>query len=189
MAEWARQERVTDMTKVTGLGSVSIYVEDLDKMVDFYSNILGMTVTDRNERAGAAYLTANLSNHHEVALIASDSQRTRSGQISFTVATLEGLQDLYRRIQAYGCKFSNIVNHGIAFGCYFFDPEDNRIEVYWSTGIDYPQPYGDPIDLNAPASDLLKLLDELEPRAGTGDHHYGRDVGKRLPISRQALRI
>jgi catechol-2,3-dioxygenase len=50
------------------------------------------------------------------------------------------------------------VNHGIAFGCYFRDPEDNRIEVYWSTGKDYPQPHGDPIDLELDDEALLEIL-------------------------------
>ena len=57
---------------------------------------------------------------------------------------------MHGHIKASGCNIDRIVNHGIAFGCYFRDPEDNRIEVYWSTGIDYPQPHGDPIDLDEP---------------------------------------
>ena len=80
-----------------------------------------------------------------------------------------------------GCEIDRVVNHGIAFGCYFRDPEDNRVEVYWSTGVDYPQPYADPIDLSASEEALMKLIEDLPARSGTGPHYYGKDVGKRLP--------
>jgi hypothetical protein len=57
------------------------------------------------------------------------------------------------------------------------------VEVYWSTGLDYPQPYADPIDLSASDAELLKLIEDLSPRSGTGPHYYGKDVGKRLPAA------
>jgi catechol 2,3-dioxygenase len=38
---------------------------------------------------------------------------------------------------------------------YFFDPEGNRIELYYKTGFPVPQPHGEPIDLTAPAEELL----------------------------------
>ena len=57
--------------------------------------------------------------------------KTNAQQISFTTGSLTDLKAIYGRIKASGCKIDRIVNHGIAFGCYFRDPEDNRIEVYW----------------------------------------------------------
>ena len=33
--------------KVTGLGHVGIFVDDVQKMIDFYTGVLGMTLTDR----------------------------------------------------------------------------------------------------------------------------------------------
>ncbi|HEX5140022.1 MAG TPA: hypothetical protein VFX19_03695, partial [Dehalococcoidia bacterium] len=58
-------------------------------------------------------------------------------------------------------KVERTVSHGNAFGCYFRDPEENIVEVYWHTGVDYPQPYGDPIDLAAPDEELLKKVEAL----------------------------
>lgn len=175
------------MAKVTGLGHFGIYVKDMPKMLDFYTSVLGMTVTDRGAGDRIVFLSARPEEeHHEIALAAFGDQRTDAGQISFPVDSLQDLKVLHKRVKDYGCQFDRIVNHGIAFGCYFRDPEDNRIEIYWPTGIDYPQPYADPIDIEAPESDLLAVLDAMEPREGTGKHYYGKDVGKRItaqPVS------
>jgi hypothetical protein len=52
-------------------------------------------------------------------------------------------------------EIDRIVSHGNALGMYFFDPEGNRIELYYKTGFPVPQPHGEPIDLAAPAEELL----------------------------------
>jgi catechol 2,3-dioxygenase-like lactoylglutathione lyase family enzyme len=170
------------MGKVTGLGHFGIFVKDMPKMIDFYTNVLGMTLTDRGMEDRIVFLSAQPgSEHHEIALANfPGSQRTDAGQISFRVNSLADLKVLHRKVVDYGCEFDRIVNHGIAFGCYFRDPEDNRIEIYWSTGIDYPQPLADPIDIEAPEEELLALLDALPPKEAAAPHYYGKDVGKRL---------
>jgi catechol 2,3-dioxygenase-like lactoylglutathione lyase family enzyme len=176
------------MGKVTGLGHFGVFVRDMDKMVDFYTNVLGMTLTDRGPDDRIVFLSAQPEvEHHEIALAKSPDQKTDAGQISFHVDTLSDLKELHGKIEAYGCKFDRIVNHGIAFGCYFRDPEDNRVEVYWSTGIDYPQPYGDPIDIHASEAELMKVLEDMPAREGTGPHLYGKDVGKRITRQPQAV--
>ena len=171
------------MGKVTGLGHFGIFVKDMPKMIDFYTNVLGLTLTDRGAEDRIVFLSARPGEeHHEIALAKSDDQKTDAGQISFHVDTLHDLRVLHRKVEEYGCEFDRIVNHGIAFGCYFHDPEENRVEIYWSTGIDYPQPYAEPIDVHASDEELMRALDELAPRRGTGQHRYGKDVGKRLPV-------
>jgi catechol 2,3-dioxygenase-like lactoylglutathione lyase family enzyme len=176
--------------RVTGLGHVGLYVRDMPKMLDFYTRILGMTITDRGADR-IVFLSAQPGReHHELALAHSADQTTEAGQVSFRVDTLQDLKTLYREVKGYGCHFERVVSHGIAFGAYFRDPEDNVVEIYWPTGIDYPQPFGLPIDLEAADEDLLKGLDELPPREGTGPHLYGRDVGKRVAArSEEATRV
>jgi catechol-2,3-dioxygenase len=51
---------------------------------------------------------------------------------------------------------------------YFRDPEGNRIEVYWPTGKDYPQPHGDPIDLEASDEALIGVLNNMPDKARAG---------------------
>ena len=176
------------MSKVSSLGHVGISVTDMDKMLDFYSGVLGLTVTDRGPDDRIVFLSGHPeTEHHEIALAKSPDQKTDAGQVSFHIDSLADLKDMHRKIAEYGCKIDRVVNHGIAFGCYFRDPEENRVEVYWSTGIDYPQPYADPIDLSASDDELMKLIEDLPARSGTGPHYYGKDVGKRLP--REAAKV
>ena len=152
------------MPKVTRLGHIGLFVRDPEVLLDFYSNFLGMTVTDRDERR--VFLSARPEEeHHELLLAQNDERHTDPQQISFTVGSLDDLKELYHDIKDYGCTVDRVVSHGIAFGCYFRDPEDNRVEVYWHTGIEWPQPFSEPIDLSLSEEELLKVLDEMQARA------------------------
>jgi catechol 2,3-dioxygenase-like lactoylglutathione lyase family enzyme len=169
------------MSRVSSLGHVGIAVRDIDRMLDFYTRVLGLTITDGGGPGRAVFLSARPeSEHHEFVLSPAPDRRTNAQQISFTVASIDDLRDLYRAIKAEGCQIDRVVSHGIAFGCYFRDPEDNRVEVYWSTGIDYPQPFGAPIDLEQSNEALLQALADSPPLESPTGHSYGRDAGKRL---------
>ncbi|MGE0686734.1 MAG: VOC family protein [Dehalococcoidia bacterium] len=149
------------MPRVTGLGHVGLYVKDMPKMMDFYSNFLGMYVTDKAEDLRIVFLSAHPEDeHHELALAISD-QKSNAQQVSFKVGSLGDLREFYQRIKAEGLKINRVVNHGIAFGCYFDDPEGNNVEVYWTTPIDYTQPHGDPIDLDKSEEELLAILESM----------------------------
>ena len=150
------------MPKVTGLGHVGLYVKDPQTMVDFYHNFLGMEITDRGEDDRIVFLSARpREEHHELALVRDPERKSDPQQVSFTVGSLSDLKDFYRGIKERGLAIDRVVNHGIAFGCYFRDPEGNRIEVYWPTGKEYPQPHGDPIDLDQPDEELMNALENM----------------------------
>jgi len=150
------------MPKVTGLGHVGLFVQDPRKMMDFYAQFLGMTVTDQGKDDFIVFLSARPEQeHHELALLKAPERKTEVQQVSFTVGSLADLRAFYQQIKERGYPVDRVVNHGIAFGCYFRDPEDNRIEVYWSTGKDYPQPHGDPIDLEQSEAELIALLERM----------------------------
>jgi catechol-2,3-dioxygenase len=50
------------------------------------------------------------------------------------------------------------VSHGNAIGIYFYDPEGNRNEVYWSTGLKATQAYLASVDLEAPPEEILQRV-------------------------------
>jgi catechol-2,3-dioxygenase len=150
------------MPKVTGLGHVGIYIRDPQLMIDFYSGFLGMSVTDRGPDDRIVFLSANPAiEHHEFAMVQSAEHKTDPQQISFTVASLADLKAFYAAILERGYPVEMVVNHGNAIGCYFRDPEENVVEVYWHTGKDWPQPYGDPIDLSKSEAELLDIVAAL----------------------------
>ena len=82
-------------------------------------------------------------------------------QISFKVPEIDDLRGYKARLEAENIKIERIVSHGNAFGMYFFDPEGNRVELYYKTGIPVPQPHGDPIDLSRTDEELLGDAREL----------------------------
>lgn len=154
------------MPRVTGLGHVGLFVQDPTTMIEFYSNFLGMQVTDRGEDDRIVFLSARPEQeHHELALAKAPDRKSEVQQLSFTVGSLADLRQFWQQIKERGYPVDRVVNHGIAFGCYFRDPEGNRVEVYWPTGKEYPQPHGDPIDLGQSEAELLALLDAMPPKA------------------------
>ncbi|MDH6219529.1 VOC family protein [Streptomyces pseudovenezuelae] len=152
------------MPKVTRLGHVGLFVTDPEVMLDFYSGFLGMTVTDRDERR--VFLSSRPGEEHHELLLAKDKERhTDPQQLSFVVQSLSDLREFYAQIVERKYSIDHVNNHGNAIGCYFRDPEDNRVEVYWHTGIDWPQPYSQPIDLSLTEAELLGLLDDMKASA------------------------
>ena len=148
------------MPQITGLGHVGIYADDLLKQRDFYTRVMGLKVADEDlENRGMVFLSADpVAEHHEFVLM---KGRVISGdakviqQISFKVSNIDDLRDYKRLLEAENIKIERIVSHGNAFGMYFFDPEGNRVEVYYRTGFPVPQPHGDPIDLERSDEELL----------------------------------
>jgi catechol 2,3-dioxygenase-like lactoylglutathione lyase family enzyme len=154
------------MPRVTGLGHVGLFVEDPTLMVDFYANFLGMTVTDRGENDRIVFLSARPEvEHHELALVKAPELKSDVQQISFTVGSLSELKGFWEQIKARGYPVDRVVSHGNAFGCYFRDPEGHRVELYWHTGKECPQPHGDPLDLDLSEDELLATVSGLPDEA------------------------
>jgi 2-polyprenyl-6-methoxyphenol hydroxylase-like FAD-dependent oxidoreductase/catechol 2,3-dioxygenase-like lactoylglutathione lyase family enzyme len=155
----------TGVSKVTGLGHFGLYVRDVEKMREFYSDFLGMTVTDRDDKR--VFLSARPDlEHHEILLAYHESKHTDPQQLSFVVDSLADLRNFYGRIVEREYEIDHVSNHGNAIGCYFRDPEGNRVEVYWHTGIDWPQPFSDRIDLSLSESEIRQILREMVVTAG-----------------------
>jgi catechol 2,3-dioxygenase-like lactoylglutathione lyase family enzyme len=174
------------VSKVTSLGHVGISVTDIDKMLDFYTRVLGLTITDGGgPGARGVFLSADPQReHHEFVLGVRPGHHSNAQQVSFTVGSLDDLRELYHAIRDHGeCKIERVVSHGIAIGCYFRDPEDNHIEVYWPTGMDYVQPVGEPVELDRSNSDILAQVHAMPPRASDTPRFYGEDMGKRIPAT------
>jgi len=153
------------MARVTGLGHVGIYVRDLERMVAFYRDTLGMRVTKQNWRAGVVFLSADpAAVDHEIALMRGrpdDEDPHLIQQISMRVETLDDLRAFRRRLAAEGFRIEGVVNHASAIGCYFFDPEGNRTEVFWITGRPCWVPTVNPIDIEQPDAAVLAEVDRV----------------------------
>ncbi len=153
------------MARVTGLGHIGIYVRDLERMVAFYRDVMGMRITKQNWRAGAVFLSADPEAvDHEIVLMRGrpdEEDPHLLQQISMRVATLDDLRAFHRRLIAEGYRIEGIANHASAIGCYFFDPEGNRTEVFWVTGRPCWVPTVSPIDIHQPDAAVLAEVDRV----------------------------
>jgi catechol-2,3-dioxygenase len=162
---------------VMGLGHVGIICDDLMKMRDFYTRVIGLTITDEDPQRGSCFLSANPEyEHHELNLGQArgpdhpDGARPRTqglGQMSFIVQNLDELRGLYRRFQAEDTRILRTVTHGISVSIYFLDPEDNVGEVYYKTGFNVRQGFSRPIDLDQQSNEeILAFSKSFEATIG-----------------------
>ena len=108
--------------------------------------------------------------HHQLALgrVRDDRPKTANvGQISFIVDSMDSLKKLYHRVVDEGMKIDHVVTHGISCSVYFFDPEDNRIELYYKTGFIVKQGFSRAIDLdNQSNEEILAFSKSFEESEG-----------------------
>jgi catechol 2,3-dioxygenase len=150
------------MTIHARLAHMGNYVKDRDRMQRFYTEVLGLMVTDQGEGRGGMHLTfmsASSANHHQVVLV---TGRPDTGgfnpinQISFLVESLAELREVHRRALALGATDMRPVSHGNAWSIYFKDPEGNTLEAYLDTPFHVPQPYGQPLDLAKSDDEIIR---------------------------------
>jgi catechol-2,3-dioxygenase len=148
------------MPKVTSLGHVGLYVGDIERSKAFYRDILGLKISDQNLQTGSAFMTAKdrLEEHHELLLVPGREDGKVVQQVSFRCASLADIKQFYRVFLENKIPIIRTVSHGNAIGIYFQDPDGNQVEVYWPTGIDWPQPFGKPVDLTASDEDIMANL-------------------------------
>jgi catechol 2,3-dioxygenase-like lactoylglutathione lyase family enzyme len=144
------------------LAHMGIFVRDREKMVKFYTDVLGLMVTDEGETStGGAHLTFMSSDpgeHHQVVLVTGrpeDSGFNPINQVSFLVDSLGQLREVHRRALDRGATAMRTVSHGNAWSIYFLDPEGNRLEAYLHTPFYVPQPHGEPLDLGKSDDEIL----------------------------------
>ena len=168
-------------------GHLGLYVTDVEKMVEFYTRVLGFTVSDRGPIRDfeLVFLSRNPDEHHQIALATGrprDATFTTINQISLRLAGLEDLKSVHKELLAEGVGDLRIVSHGNAWSIYFPDPEGNRIEFYVPTPWYTPQPYAEPLDLTASVSEIMRATEaECRNRPGFKTREeWSSDLARRL---------
>jgi catechol-2,3-dioxygenase len=165
------------MPKIERLGHVGIYVRDVNVMLRFYSEVLGLQITDIDEKAGLYFLSSRPDEEHHELLLCAGRKASEDGlllqQMSFKCPSLDDVIEFHRRLVETGAKIDYTVTHGNAIAVYFSDPEGNRAEVYWNTGLKARQGYLLEIDLNdEPAAIKQKVADHVATYGDTGFVDY-----------------
>ncbi|MDQ2722221.1 MAG: VOC family protein [Actinomycetota bacterium] len=155
------------------LGHTGLHVYDLDTMRDFYERVLELTVTDVDPVQGTVFLSSRPEReHHEMVLAKGRTaplDTTLLNQISWRVDSVDTLLRYFALLTEYGARIDRVLDHGSAIGIYFLDPEGNKLEVYWQTGDQMPQPFGKEINPQGSAQDVLAEHERLVADGGRVD--------------------
>ncbi|MEQ9639227.1 MAG: VOC family protein [Alphaproteobacteria bacterium] len=158
------------------LSHTFIAVADLDKVVPFYTDILGFEITDRGhitEETEAVFMSQDPANHHQIALANSLKDGRKAGlqgHVAFRMESLDELRALKKHLQAKGIAIGRELSHGNAWSLYVTDPEGNGVECFVDTPFHVSQPQGKPTNIDLDDAALLaKTRDDFghEPEFGT----------------------
>ncbi|WP_238392127.1 VOC family protein [Halorussus amylolyticus] len=123
------------MNHPTELGHIHLKVRDVERAVEFYTDVLGLDVVERPGRF--AFLSFG-DRHHDVALQEVGAEASGPGggvglyHAAFEVEDAESLAATYRRLRERGVEVAP-VDHRISKALYFDDPDGNGLEVYLDT--------------------------------------------------------
>jgi catechol 2,3-dioxygenase-like lactoylglutathione lyase family enzyme len=152
------------MPKVNGLSHIVLHCRDLDTMIAFYRDVLGLTVNQgQRDPERLVFLTANPeSDDHEIALMPGrDGDSKIINHIAFRVDSPQEVKAYYDEFRRTGVPIDHTVSHayveqGNTVSCYFLDPEGNRLEVYaLVTERDQQNLVNRPLDLNRDLDDIV----------------------------------
>ncbi|TBW48316.1 VOC family protein [Marinobacter halodurans] len=144
-----------------------IHCTDLDMMVDFYCNKLGLVISDQGIASTGHrlyFLTQDPEIHHQVVLFDGKPEGMTFNpvnQLSFLVENLNDLRNFYRFATECGIPNIGQVDHGNAWSIYFKDPEGNPIEVYVDTPFYTSQPCREPLDLSTSNEAILATTEAM----------------------------
>ena len=151
-----------DIPRIGHLGHVGIFVEDLDAEVAFYRDVLGLQVTDSQPDMGITFMSSQPEIEHHELLLSLGRTSSRDAlmvqQIAWRCDSLDDVIAFHYRLKDCNVPLDMEVSHGNAIGIYFYDPEGNRNEVYWSTGLKATQAYLASVDLEAPPEEILQRV-------------------------------
>ena len=149
--------------QVIGVRHVGLSARDPAVLAEFYRDVLGLQVVGGSTAETSAFgASAFLSSHpaqesHDLALFADPAYQ----HTAFKVRSLADLRAIHQRVIGRGVPVKMAFNHGVSLAFYFDDPEGHLIEVYWPTGVAWPQPYGVPIDLTLSEEAIEQKVREL----------------------------
>lgn len=141
---------------------------DIARMEDFYTRVLGFTVTDRGEVMGMdlVFLSRDPLDHHQLVLVTGRPDNLPPNpfhpqfgsvinQISFRVGSLAELRRLHGIFVSENVQSIFVGNHGIAWSIYCHDPDGNNLEFFVDTPWYFPQPFLIPLDLSRPDETIV----------------------------------
>ncbi len=163
------------MFQLRKIGHVVLNVSDLEASVRFYTEVLGLEVSDRYPESmvpgGMVFLRCN-PDHHGVALVggARPTEASQLNHFAFEVGTLDEVFRARAWLGKHGIPlvFEGRRRAGCQIAVEFRDPDGNNLEIYWNI---------DQVGTNASA----RPSSEWRPARTLEDSVANPVVGQRLP--------
>ncbi len=145
------------------ISHVGINVTDIKKMTEFYTTVLGYTVTDGGAFQGGemVFMSRNARDHHQIVLGTGRPEGSYStiNQISFKLDGLPALRQARQVLLDAGMSEDDLdpACHGNAWSVYFRDPEGNRLEFFTDTPWYVAQPHRAVLDFSKSDEEIHAL--------------------------------
>ena len=158
-------------TPAITLSHVVLHCFDLDRMVEFYTQVLGLRVTDygtlsRPESAGArmVFLSSDPRDHHQLALAEGRSEDTSGAllhHVSYRHSSLSRLRDLRAAAERLASGEIRQANHGTHWSLYLHDPDGNMIEAFVESSWYVKQPMWRELDLSQSDDEIFAATEKM----------------------------
>jgi catechol 2,3-dioxygenase-like lactoylglutathione lyase family enzyme len=148
-AEMYDPNRVRQLRRLEGhpfrigkLGHVVLNVRDVERSARFYTEMLGLEISDVYPEemvpGGMVFLRCN-PDHHGIALVGSmttEAANVELNHLAFEVASLDEVVRARDHLRRHGVTidFAGRRRAGCQLAVEFRDPDNHRLEIYW--GID-----------------------------------------------------
>jgi catechol 2,3-dioxygenase-like lactoylglutathione lyase family enzyme len=132
------------MIKLQRLGHILFTVRDLQRSKAFYTQILGFTIIEEDPNHGGVFLALGDYGNTLDLFPSSDPEAfprppaglgIREGlgvkHTAFAVETEADFNNAYRALKDAGVRIHNALDHTSQKSIYFFDPDDNLLEIVW----------------------------------------------------------
>ena len=123
------------MAKIGRVSHVVLNVKDPEASAKWYSEVLGMEKMNYSPGIGMAFMSFGTIDHDIALIKAPEGVETGSPGLSHTALVIDGgeeeLKEIYQRIKASGAKIDFLADHGLTKSFYFFDPDGNRLEIFY----------------------------------------------------------
>ncbi len=130
------------MAKPKRLGHVFLWVRDVQRSEEFYTNVLGLRVTKKTP-GKSVFLSAAGDSSHELALgqIGMEAPGPEPGRVglyhfAWEMESFDELKEIYQDMKGKKANIVGIGDHGTSMGVYLKDPDGNECEVFYELPMD-----------------------------------------------------
>jgi catechol-2,3-dioxygenase len=129
----------TDETPITGLGEIALRVDDLDRMTEFYTDVVGLSVLGDFETSTFFDIGPGVAGHTQILALFDrsgsddytppDAARTTVDHIAFGIP-LDAFESEVKRLESHGLDVHTTTHGWVQWrSLYVTDPEGNRVEL------------------------------------------------------------